>query len=256
MFTSPNRPTRQDCALCLRTEKLRHSHIVPEFFYRRIYDMPQHKFHVISTNSDVPDDFGQKGYREYLLCESCESKTARWDHYASQVFYRKQHRRPAAGSRSFRFSEVYYKEFKLFLVSLLWRMHSAEGAVFSKIDLGPKHSERVRNAMLNEDPLSQDDYPCFITAVMIDGQFCEDWLFQPEPTRADGHRWYHLLVAGYLFSYAVASHPLPKGLTGHSLNVNDELTVQIREMRDIPFLHETMSRFGEAQRARSSHKQT
>lgn len=211
---------------------------------------------MISTDRDVAADFGQKGYREYLLCESCEDKTGRWDHYASQVFYRKQHRQPEMGNRRFRFPEVSYKEFKLFLMSLLWRMHSAEGALFNNIDLGQKHSERVRNALLIDDPLSQDDYPCFITAVMIDGQFCEDWLFQPEATRTDGRRWYHLLVAGYLFSYVVASHPLPKGLTEHSLNSNDELAVQFRELREIPFLHKTMSGFGEAERARSSHKQT
>jgi len=255
MFTSPNKPTRQDCALCLQIEKLRHSHIVPEFFYRRIYDQSPQRFHVISTDKNVTEDFGQKGYREYLLCESCEGKTGRWDYYASQVFYRRQHRQPEMGNRSIRFPEVSYKEFKLFLMSLLWRMQSAEGTLFSRIDLGQKHSERVRSALLIDDPLSPDDYPCFITAVMDDGQFCEDWLLQPEAARADGYRWYHLLVGGYLFSYAVASHPLPRGFSEYSLTLSNELTVRIREIRDIPFLHKTMSRFGEAQRARSSREQ-
>ncbi len=210
--------------------------------------MPEHKFHVISTDKTVADDFGKKGYREYLLCETCEGRSGEWDDYASKVFFGDVAKPMARGQKTIRFAKVGYKIFKLFLMSLLWRMHAAEGELFSQVDLGQKHGERIRQALIAGDPLDQDDYPCLIVAVLIDGKMYHDWILQPDVARADGYRWYRFVVCGYLFNFAVSSHSLPKGVSEFSLTTRDELVVSIEDIRQIHFLKDVACRFGEAQR--------
>lgn len=243
MFTSPNRQTRSDCALCHQVAKLRHSHIVPEFFYRRIYDMPEHKFHVISTDKAVADDFGMKGYREHLLCEACEGRTGAWDDYASKFFFGDAAQLIARGQKSLHLANVSYKPFKLFLMSLLWRMHIAEGELFEQVDLGEKHGECLRLALLSDNPLGQEDYPCLVVAVLIDGRFLQDWILQPEVVRIDARRWYRLVVCGYLFAFAVASHPLPRDVSKNALAPTGELVISVEDIRQIQFLSGAFSRF-------------
>lgn len=243
MFTSPNRQTRSDCALCQRVAKLRHSHIVPEFFYRRIYDMPEHKFHVISTDKAVADDFGMKGYREHLLCEACEGRTGAWDDYASKFFFGDVAQLTACGQKSLHLANVSYKPFKLFLMSLLWRMHIAEGELFERVDLAERHAERLRLALLSDDPLGQEDYPCLMVAVLIDGRFRQDWMLQPNVTRFDARRWYCVVVCGYPFAFAVASHPLPRGVSKTALAPTGELVISVEDIRQIRFLSDAFTRF-------------
>jgi len=73
------------CALCQSESPLQNSHIIPEFFYKQLYDNI-HRFHIVSNQSSKPERFGQKGFREKLLCSSCEQKIARWEKYAKEAF--------------------------------------------------------------------------------------------------------------------------------------------------------------------------
>jgi hypothetical protein len=67
------------CRLCSAPQAdLRASHIVPEFFYKRVYTK-SHKFTAISKNSDDKLAIAQKGYREHLLCQACETKLSKWE---------------------------------------------------------------------------------------------------------------------------------------------------------------------------------
>ena len=58
------------CRLCRRESNLRFSHILPEFFYLPMYD-ELHR--TMSVSSDEKEKLVQKGFREYLLCQECET---------------------------------------------------------------------------------------------------------------------------------------------------------------------------------------
>jgi hypothetical protein len=57
-----------NCALCLKEEPLRNSHIAPEFLYENMHD-EKHHFHVVSLE-DEHAAYAQKGIHENLLCQS------------------------------------------------------------------------------------------------------------------------------------------------------------------------------------------
>ena len=78
------------CALCRKNEELQNSHIIPEFYYKMVYDQVPRRFRVVSTESIVPDRYEQKGLREKLLCKNCELKFSRLENYAKRSFFDSQ----------------------------------------------------------------------------------------------------------------------------------------------------------------------
>ena len=61
------------CKFCKKDKILKNSHIIPEFFYKPLYDS-KHKMIVMERDKeDISDKWKiQKGIREYLLCGDCE----------------------------------------------------------------------------------------------------------------------------------------------------------------------------------------
>lgn len=60
------------CKLCGREAELRRSHIFPEFLYLALYD-EKHRAVSVSPVPGEEDRLVQKGLRESLLCQACET---------------------------------------------------------------------------------------------------------------------------------------------------------------------------------------
>ncbi len=77
------------CRLCQLPKNLRQSHILPEFMYQNVYDQDPKRFYTLKLDLEEMDRSSsriqQKGIREYLLCDTCEGKLAKWEDYA--VYY-------------------------------------------------------------------------------------------------------------------------------------------------------------------------
>ena len=69
------------CRLCLQLNKLCRSHIIPEFFYERLYT-EKHKFLAIPSDENTRIIKLQKGLYEQLLCEKCESQICEYERYS------------------------------------------------------------------------------------------------------------------------------------------------------------------------------
>ena len=78
--------TQERCRLCLISDKLRNSHILPEFLYAGsdVYDA-QHRTVSIDPQPDQKDRVLQKGLRETLLCGTCEGRLANLERYAAEM---------------------------------------------------------------------------------------------------------------------------------------------------------------------------
>src|SRR5665647_1213204 len=101
------------CALCLKEDELRESHILPEFLYEPLYDH-KHRLQVLSTAQDKANSLMQKGLKEQLLCDTCEQKLSIWEGYARKVI-RGELPLTMTGERSLIYIEgLDYKSFKLF----------------------------------------------------------------------------------------------------------------------------------------------
>lgn len=241
------------CALCRTNSDLQSSHIIPEFFYRLIYDTKPRRFQIVSTTASEPETFAQKGLREPLLCRTCEQKLGQWEHRSKATFVDGKGLKATQQGRRILLQGLDYKTFKLFQLSLLWRMSVSSLPFFREVDLGP-HDEVVRRALLNDDPLRPDQYPCWMIAIEINGHPVTDWMLEPSLTKLDGHHIYWLVITGIMFSFYVGSHPPPPEIRPLLLNDKGETIILVQEAKTIPALAETIHRFGAAIRARKKRK--
>lgn len=242
---------RTICALCGSGGPLRKSHIIPEFFYTELYDQ-LHRFRVITVDVSTPEAFKQKGIYEKLLCDACEQKFSRWEKYAKEAFADGIGIKIVRDGNLFHLSHLDYVKFRLFLLSLLWRMAVSALEIFSEVNLGEKHERILRAALRHEDPLQPLEYPCLICAVKIDGKFQRDWILPPVHARSEGRHCYCVVINGILFCFYVSSHSMPQKFIGACINKQNEMSIYFGEVRKIPFLAEYVSNLGDALRKRKS----
>jgi hypothetical protein len=233
------------CALCKVNEDVQNSHIIPEFFYRMVYDPQPRRFRVLSTEPSVPERYEQKGLRERLLCRVCEQRIGRWEDYAKRTFVDGQGVRTTPLEGGMRLHGIDYKTFKLFQLSLLWRMSVSAQDFFAEVDLGP-HEEKLRVALLNDDPLQPGDYCCALIVVKVAGAFLKDWMLAPSQGRLGSNRAYWLVINGIFFIYCVGSHPPPAGLAAAAITQRNELVVIDDDARNYPFLNDVLVKLHKA----------
>ena len=86
------------CKLCNEMREIRYSHFIPEFLYLGIYN-EKHKGLMFSNSPDSQRRKEiQKGYREYLLCDSCENQFSKYEFF---VFVLRSDESERSISRSF-----------------------------------------------------------------------------------------------------------------------------------------------------------
>lgn len=150
------------CRLCSQKAKLCNSHVIPEFFYKQmqLYDS-KHRFNIISTESGSLPPAAQKGIRERLLCKKCETKFSRWEAHARGVLYGGEGIDITTNDAKGFECTVDYKKFKLFQLSILWRVGVSTHAAFSSISLRD-HENFLRIMLLEETPGNTEAYGCVI----------------------------------------------------------------------------------------------
>lgn len=242
----------QLCALCRTNSDLKNSHIIPEFFFKPLYDSI-HRFHVLPSDPAKREKHEQKGFREFLLCGTCEIKLGRWEDYAKRAFVDAEGVQITTVKNRIIFRDLDYRRFKLFQISLLWRMGVSGLSFFEDVDLGP-HGEKLRTALLNEDPLEPNEYPCILTAVKIDGRHYPDLMLPPSLIKWEGHHIYRVLINSICFMFFVGTHPPPAAINFVVLNKGNEMAITIEEVRNIPFLSEAILKVSIARGIRKKAK--
>lgn len=169
------------CKLCLEESELRNSHIIPEFAYRSLYASSDKyskngRFFRISMDRDIgPRDIEQKGYREYLLCQSCESQFSTWERELRDFFACIQKRKGNKnisietqcdlGKRKLhKIAGLNYSFIKLGLLSILWRLSLSKIEHFFDYDIGFTHEEKIRRILISSKNLLEHEY---FTAVTV-----------------------------------------------------------------------------------------
>ena len=193
------------CHLCLKDKVLQNSHIIPEFFYKPVYD-GIHRLHVWSSGPDKINKYWQKGIREKLLCITCEQFLSPLEDYVKRVFYggvevEIKHERYGEALRN-----IDYQKFKLFQLSLLWRSSISSKKFFSEVKLGP-HENRIREMLITKNPGEVHEYGCIMMCLLIDGNRpLDQMIMQPDSLRIDGHRCFRFLLGGCLWIFFVSKH--------------------------------------------------
>jgi len=203
--------------LCLEDKEIRKSHIIPEFMYQNVYDSNPRRFHSLNVDKVEPElstsRIEQKGIREYLLCDECEGKLSKNERYASETIYGTGR----GNSTYFIDSQVSenhdewldilggfsYYHFKLFQMSLLWRLIISE--TFKTPEVGADITEKLRMAIYNEDPLEFDELPCLIQSLRYsENQLVSKIILEPYVTGANSDI-INILIDGFIYTFFLNS---------------------------------------------------
>jgi hypothetical protein len=234
------------CRLCLNVRELRRSHVLPEFFYRDLYEEESHRYVSVSSHPRHRAPLSQqKGLRERLLCQECEQRFSRIEGYAATFLGRVSREADAIGRTAVtepvaRVAPFEYATFKLFGLSLLWRMGESTVYMFSSVNLGP-HREPLRRMLLSDDPGEAHEYP--FALVRIAGvDFAPTLITAPGRTRFGGVWAYMLTAMGFQWVFLasrqtarVGQHPF---FVGSSRNV---LIVPVHRQGRDEFIRELVS---------------
>jgi hypothetical protein len=197
------------CALCLKTAPLCKSHLIPEFCYKQIYDS-DHKLIAFNPTNPARTWKEQKGLRERLLCEDCEQLIN--DEYEKPFldYWTNQNPITALGKKPLAIVQVNdYRRFRLFHLSILFRMAAAKYSPFDEVTLGP-HYDIIREMVLNGDPGPAWKYPIVCKAMVFQGKLMDEIIATPNTIRYEGCRGYQFVFLGIEWLYFITSHRMPQ----------------------------------------------
>ena len=179
------------CKLCLSSNvPLQGSHIVPEFFYKKVYTK-SHKFTAVAQDAGERLAVEQKGYRENLLCQACETKFSKWEgklYQFSNELTTEAFTTCVATKfgKITRLEGVDYASVKMAVISIFWRMGIASQPIFVSYDLGP-YSEVFRQILAQNSVPNETAFPILISKGLLDGQFRAGILFPVGRGRYDNN---------------------------------------------------------------------
>ncbi|AHF94146.1 hypothetical protein OPIT5_06415 [Opitutaceae bacterium TAV5] len=223
------------CHLCLNEAHLCRSHIIPEFLYSSLYDK-DHRFIELSEIAEGGKlTKPQKGHREKLLCERCESRINQFEKHARRLFV--DPLPPCMeGSQRFRaHPRLDYTLSKLFFLSILWRASVSSLDMFRHVRLG-RHEDIIRRMILSRDPRDTETYSVVLFALKFDGDHFRDFMVEPTYMRVEGRRCYRFVMAGFVVLIFVASLPPPQPYPRLALSPTSPIKSFDSELQEFKFL--------------------
>jgi len=215
--------------LCEQDKNLVDSHIIPKSFYKYLY--PEEKIEgksleMVDGRSGITKR-SRIGPYEKLLCSECDGAIGRYDDYAKTIFLDSTPKNCPGANNAFLFEGIEYLNFKLFIVSLLWRASISSLDIFSRISLGPY--EKILQTMLKEqNPGSPEDFPIVVSKHDPGklGDVANKNIQDPIKTRIDNINFYlFFLPRGYQVFIKVDSQKLPDSFSGLCLKNDGKLIV-------------------------------
>ncbi len=222
--TESNRSSQNGvCALCKKPSRLRRSHIVPEFLHKPLYDS-KHRLNVLSTGAPPKRPFKQKGVREKLLCDRCEAQFSAYEDYARGIIFGgREIEASMADPRGFEF-RVDYAKFKLFELSVLWRVGVTTAPEFKGVDLGV-HAEVIRQMLAEERPGSTDEYGCVLIWPVSHRDIVDQVVMSMGMTEIEGVSCVRLIIAGMCWFYFLSRQAVDSRQSGLFLQENGSLRI-------------------------------
>jgi len=221
------------CKLCGEEKELcKQSHIIPNFMYQDLFD-ETNRMHAIQRKEGALQKRGYRQTGEYekdILCHSCDNEAlGKLDRYASLILYDGypkicENRTGLDGMTYTYCAEIDYVQFKLFLLSVLWRASISQRALFAEVQLGP-HEERIRRMLLNGEPGDQLKYPCLIMTYLHLKKYPGDVVAQPSRARVNAGYVYKFLIGGMLYLFFISKYIIPEGLKDFSINPKGEMKI-------------------------------
>jgi len=197
--------------------------------YRDLYD-EKHRLHQASfAENKVQSKLKQTGaYEKHILCSDCDNGIiGKLERYASLVLFGGvdlgcKMEKNEAGIHFSHFFDIDYPQFKLFLLSVLWRVGISSLPIFRLIDL-KHHGDILRQMILKNDPGKCEEYPCVIFTYLNNQKIPHQLIGEPGFIFNDREHICFLLIGGNLFLYFLADKAVPEWVLGNAINERNEL---------------------------------
>ncbi|MCF6271114.1 MAG: hypothetical protein L3J41_15485 [Melioribacteraceae bacterium] len=149
------------CKLCNKSEELQNSHIIPNYFFKRL----KRNGSAIQTEVTVgiPNIKTQDSWSEYLFCKNCEQHINKFEKYVISFTKHPFNVKSTADSKDnniVQFSNLDYERFRLFQLSLLFRAAIASGREWATIKLSKTKKEEIRLSILTKKLPDELRYAC------------------------------------------------------------------------------------------------
>lgn len=225
------------CRLCKEDHNLKNSHIIPEFFYKPIYDS-KHRLHLRKSGKRLKGKPPQKGIREKLLCEGCEQQLSRNEKYVREVLFGGTEIGTRRVRNRLELSNLDYTKVRLFFLSLIWRMSVAsEHAMWKNVDLGP-HEEPIRQMVHSENPGEPWKYGFLCIVPLFNGEILEDLILEPDCVSNDWGRLYRLVLGGFVYCFHVSNQRFPAQWREGLIRKEGSWLLLLKDASEIPFILE------------------
>ena len=160
------------------------------------------------------------GLIQYLLCQDCEQKIARFEDYAKRFLYgNSEPIRLALPLLTDPLFSADYKRMKLFQLSIPWRAAEAKGEFFVATTLSPEHRERLRQMLLNEDPGAEYEFLCTMLRLVPSpavealqrrhGISIETGFFAPVAQDLGAWQSYTFVMGGIVWGFCICDSGVP-----------------------------------------------
>jgi hypothetical protein len=221
------------CKLCGHNKKLlKKSHIVPEFMYKDLFD-EKHRLHevLLKPENQLKSKIRQSGgYDKNILCGNCDNKIlGRLERYASLVLYGGieltiQNNSVKNQSTYISVKGIDYRNFKLFLMSVLWKASISNLPIFKKVNLG-EHEQVIRKKILTNNPGSSFEYPCAIFTHLHNHKIPHQMIAEPGCIINGEQQIYAFLISGNLFVFFTNIDEQTEWVQHCTVNENGEMQI-------------------------------
>lgn len=226
------------CRLCLEVKQFAKSHIIPDFYFKRIREGDD-KFYTFDAIGAYHGD-GNMRYAfsgEYdcnILCENCDNNIGKLlEDYACKLLFggltlevgeRAEDFVTPDGISFTRFSNIDYSKYKLFLLSILWRASISTRPFFENVNLGP-HEETIRKMLLSHEPGLASDYPTLVLNYLRASDELTKIVGQPLKKRIENRIAYMFIIFGSVITYLISKSDNPPSalFLDSTINPNGEM---------------------------------
>lgn len=99
------------CKLCNNYEQIQNSHVIPNFIHKW---MKKTSYTGNIRTSENPNKINQGGYKEYMLCSTCEQLFSKWENYFAEIHFKPLINESVVKNYNINLSK--------FVVSIAWRV--------------------------------------------------------------------------------------------------------------------------------------
>ncbi len=174
-----------------------------------------------------------------MLCKDCECKFSKWENILKHDLIDFEKKSSSyldiqeIKNEAIKVKNIRYKEFKLAVLSLLWRMSISSSNFYEDYNLGP-YDETLRDILFNEKFVKESRFPIFVSRYELDGKF-DPGLFMGFPPGRSGHFIVQkFIIWGHCFSIFVNNKMKQNILsTEEFLRETGELYIDIRSLTEL-----------------------